>query len=225
MDNTLKKDIEAIVAEIFSQKEEAEKREKTEQALQKSAETIESLTAALEEKNSKETEVASQIADFESKIAQLTSELEAAKKEVEKANLEVAESEKVIEDMKKDKAAEVRMTDLVTAGVALSDKVSQTAKVREMTDEEFATYKTELVEIRKAVEAEMAKAAETAESEEEEEETASEEEEVTTPPANVDPKQAATAALNLEVQPEGNSIISKYAALGKAMAERMKKDK
>jgi hypothetical protein len=47
----LKKDIEAHVAAIFSEKEEAEMRKQTEQALQKAATTIEDLTNALEERN------------------------------------------------------------------------------------------------------------------------------------------------------------------------------
>ena len=60
--------------------------------------------------------------------------------------------------MKKDRAAEVRMADLEDAGVARSDRDSQVTKVREMTDEDFASYKDELVSIREAVVAELEKA-------------------------------------------------------------------
>ena len=57
MNEELKKDVEAAVASIFSQKEEAEQRAETEKALNKSAETITSLTEALEGKNADKTTV------------------------------------------------------------------------------------------------------------------------------------------------------------------------
>jgi hypothetical protein len=249
MNEELKKDVVAMVAEIFSQKEEAEQRAETEKALQKSADTITELTEALEGKNASDEEIATQINDLENKVTDLTSELEAAQKEVEESASKLAESESKIEEMRKDKAAEVRMNELVKAGVALSDKDVQTAKIREMEDEEFGSYKDELVSLRSAVEAELAKTPEEEASEEEtqeEEETAEEnteevnEEEATeeetneeaseeneeeaaeeTPPVNVDPDTAVAAAMNMEVMPSDN-VIAKYAKLGEAMAERMK---
>ena len=245
MNEELKKDVEVMVSEIFSQKEEAEQRAETEKALQKSADTISDLTEALEGKNESDQEVATQINDLESKVTELNSELEAAKNEADETATKLAKSENVIQEMRKDKAAELRMAELVKAGVALSDKDAQTAKVRDMEDEEFGSYKEELVSLRSAVEAELAKvdpvvevaseeetqeedpAPETAEEEEVaneddlEEEEASEGEE--TPPANVDPDTAVAAAMNMEVLPSDN-VLAKYAKLGKAMATRMNND-
>jgi len=246
MNEELKKDVEVMVSEIFSQKEEAEQRAETEKALQKSADTISDLTEALEGKNESDQEVATQINDLESKVTELNSELEAAKNEADETATKLAKSENVIQEMRKDKAAELRMAELVKAGVALSDKDAQTAKVRDMEDEEFGSYKEELVSLRSAVEAELAKvdpdvevaseeetqeedpAPETAEEEEEvaneeesEEEEASEEEE--TLPVNVDPDTAVAAAMNMEVLPSDN-VLAKYAKLGKAMATRMNND-
>jgi len=252
MNEELKKDVVAMVAEIFSQKEEAEQRAETEKALNKSANTITELTDALEAKNADSEEVATQITDLESKIEELTSELEAAKKEVDESASKLAESENKIEEMRKDKAAELRMDELVKAGVALSDKEAQTAKIREMEDEEFGSYKEELVSLRSAVEAELAKVApeeeaseeetqeeeaaeetteeeneeqatEEEESEEASEETEEEETAEETPPVNVDPDTAVAAAMNMEVMPSDN-VVAKYAKLGEAMAERMKTD-
>ena len=243
MNEELKKNVEAAVAEIFSHKEDAEQRAETEKALQKSADTIAQLTEALEGKNAGDEEIATQINDLENKVKELTSELEAAKEKAKESAEKLAESEKVIEDMRKDKAAELRMAELAKEGVALSNKDAQMAKVREMEDEEFASYKEELVSLRSAVKAELAKAApevdtaseeETQEEEvaEEEEEAAEEEEEVAneeeaeeeeTPPANVDPGQAIAAALNMEVMPS-DSTLAKYAKLGEAMAKRMNKE-
>jgi len=244
MNEELKKDVEVMVSEIFSQKEEAEQRAETEKALQKSADTISDLTEALESKNESGQEVATQINDLETKVTELTSELEAAKKEADETATKLAESENVIEEMRKDKAAELRMAELVKAGVALSDKDAQTAKVRDMEDEEFGSYKEELVSLRSAVEAELAKvdpdaevaseeetqeedpAPETAEEEvaneeDPEEEEASEEEE--TLPVQVDPDTAVAAAMNMEVAPS-DSVLAKYAKLGTAMATRMNND-
>lgn len=239
MDDKLKKDVEVLVAEIFSQKEEAKQRERTEDALQKSAEAIADLTTALEERNADAEKANSKIDDQESTIEDLNSELEAAKKEITKSTDKLAETEKTIEEMKKDKAAELRMSELTEAGVALSDKEAQAAKIREMDDESFTSYKEELVSLRKAVEAELAKAGEESASEEEEttpeeeaEEAAEENDEEVpaeeeaeeaaeeTPPANVDPDTAIAGALNLEVMPS-DDILAKYNEMGKAMAKRM----
>ena len=252
MDDKLKRDVEAVVAEIFSQKEEADQRTRTEEALQKSADTITELTEALEGRNTDLQTKADALVELEEKLADLNSELEAAKKEVTEANEKLTEAETTIENMKKDKAAELRMSELTEAGVARSDKEAQTAKVREMDDEEFASYRDELVDLRKAVEAELAKVAEEAEeekaeetpaeetpaesaaeeeeeieeaaSEEDEEssEEASEEEDEETPPANVDPTKAVAAAMNLEVRPS-DDMMAKYLKMGKAMASRMTK--
>jgi len=246
MNEELKKDVEVMVTEIFSQKEEAEQRAETEKALQNSADKILELTETLEGKNDSDQEIATQINDLEAKVTELTSELEAAKKSADESATKLTESENVIEEMRKDKAAELRMAELVKAGVALSDKEAQTTKVRDMEDEEFGSYKEELVSLRSAVEAELAKAkveeeaseeetqeedpaAETAETEEEvaneedpESEEASEEEEET-PPVNVDPDTAVAAAMNMEVQPSDN-VLAKYAKLGAAMATRMNND-
>jgi hypothetical protein len=250
MNEELKKDVEAAVAVIFSQKEEAEQRAATEKALQTSADTITKLTDALEGKNADETEVAVQITDLEAKVETLTSELEAAKKEADETAEKLTASENMIEEMNKDKAAELRMAELVKAGVALSDKDAQTAKIRGMEDEDFASYKEELVSLRSAVEAELAKetpAGEAASEEEtQEEEAAADETEVIkegeeevaaeeneeaaeeneeeaaeeTPPAEIDPDKAVAAAMNMEVMPS-DSVLSKYAKMGEAMAKRM----
>lgn len=234
MDEKLKRDIEAVVAEIFSQNEEAKKIEKTENALNKSAEKISELTTSLEEKNTKEEEMSSELSDLKESVKNLTTELEAAQSEVEQSNEKLADTENKIEEMKRDKAAEIRMDKLVSAGVALSDKEAQTVKVREMDDETFASYKDELISLRKAVEVELTPVVEKKETPEENstkvdpneekspEEEGSEEENIDkTPPANVDPNVAVAAAMNLELQPSDN-VMGKYQKLGKAMADNMK---
>lgn len=216
MNEQLKKDIEAIVAEIFSQKEEAEKKLRTEEALQKAATTITELTEALEAKNVAENEAAVQIASLQETIQDLTSKLEAAKKEIEDMNTKLISAENVINDLYKDKAAEVRMQELVYSGIALSNKEAQFAKVRNMSDEEFAAYKDELLALRKAVEAELSKNLKQP-PEEAKTKTAD------VPPPAVKSTDAVKAALNVEARTD--TLLSKYSELGTALAQRMTKKK
>lgn len=171
MDEKLKKDIEAHVATIFSEKEEAEMRRKTEDALQKAAVTIEDLTNSLEEKTAEADEVESKFSESTDKVSTIESELEAAKEEIENVKTQLSDKESEIEEMKKDRAADVRMDDLGEAGVVHKNeeaKTNQIAKVREMSDDEFAAYKDELISVRQAVMDELAAAEETSEEKSEE---------------------------------------------------------
>jgi multidrug resistance efflux pump len=244
MDDKLRKDVEAVVAKIFSEKEEADIRRKTEEALSKSATTIDELTTELEAKNTEVEELEAKISESEETAKNLQTEQEAAQKEVEEAKTKLEESEKVVEEMQKDKATELRMAELTEAGV-VSDEEAQASKVRDMSDEEFVSYKEELTSLRAAIVAQLEKAEEKEEAEEEaeekeeeaeekeeeaeekeeaeeeaEEKEDAEEEDDVTPPANVDPGQAISAALNMEIFPS-EDVTKKYQDLGKAMASLM----
>lgn len=168
----LKVQVAQVVEDLFNEKEEADIRKRTEAELQKAASSISDLTTALEEKNTEVAELDEKLSEKSAEIEKLNSELEAAREELEKANEKLAESEKTLEDMMKDRAAEQRMVELEDAGVTRSDRESQIAKVREMTDEDFASYKDELVSIREAVVAELKKASEKAEADAKAEEEA-----------------------------------------------------
>lgn len=252
MEDKLKQDVEAIVKLIFSEKEDSDVRKKTEEALHTSATTIDELTGTLEVKNTEVADLEVKISDFEEKTTALESELEAAKTGVETSKAKLEEAEKKIEEMLKDKATEVRMAELEKAGILRKDRETQAAKVREMSDEDFVSYKDELASIREAVLAEMKaaeinkdededskkEAAEAAAAKEAEEKAAAEaasaageggeeggeDGEVDTHPANIDPGQAVSAALNMEVFPS-KDMVSKYTNLGKALAESYTKDK
>jgi septal ring factor EnvC (AmiA/AmiB activator) len=240
IDDKVKKEIEAVVASIFSEKEEEDARTRTEEALSTSASTIEELTNTLESKNAEVSELETKVSETEEKISDLESQLEAAKTETASVTEQLTEANQKMEDMAKDKAADDRMSTLEEAGVARSDRDGQRTKVREMSDEDFASYKDELQSIREAVIAELkatseevkeeAKEEETKEEESEdaseeetdEEEASEEDEEVATPPANIDPGKAIASALNFEVYPS-DDLKKKYGALGDAMAAAFKK--
>ena len=244
MDEKLRKDVEAVVAAIFSEQEEAEIRKQTEEALGKSATTIEELTTALEAKNSEFDELEVKLSESEDKAKDLTTELEAAQEKIEEATKKSDEAEGALEEIKKDRATELRMKELEEAGV-VSDEETQSSKVREMSDEDFASYKGELVSIREAVIAELSKAGETEEEkaarEKQEQEDADKaaaeaaaaeaaaaeeggEEGTETPPANIDPGTAISAALNLEIFPT-KDMKEKYGEMGKAMAKLFDEEK
>lgn len=159
----LKTQVAALVASLFDEKEEAEIRSATEAELGKAASAISDLTSALESKNTEAAEMEEKLTASDARVKELESELEAAKTESETANEKLGEVEKALEDMKKDRAAEVRMAELEDAGVARSDKQDQMAKVRDMSDEDFASYKDELVAIREAIVAELKQSEEKAE--------------------------------------------------------------
>ena len=253
----LRKEVESIVASIFSEKDEADQRLKTEETLNESAKMISDLTSALDSKNEEFSAIDGELNEAKAMVEDLQAQLEAAKAEIEKIQGEKAEVETKLEDMVKDRAAEVRMAELNDEGIAHSNVEAQTSKVRDMSEEDFAAYRDELIAVRDAIKSKLSKVEETAEetvektetaeetvvdeetaSEEEtaeetqeetaseedtdSEETASEDEEVQ--PAKIDPSKAISAALNMEVMVP-KSLRERYANLGKAMAENMKKDK
>lgn len=228
MDDNLRKEIEDVVSKIFSEQEESEQRKQTEDMLTQSAEAIDSLTTSLESKTEEVKTLEASVDEKDKKIEDLNTELEAARKEIEDYTLKLSESEQMVANMQKDMATKERMIELEEASVVTNPETVP-AKVREMTDEEFAAYKDELISLRKAVEVELAKSLEKPEPKKEDEIISKEEvdEEVAsddgTPPANVDTEDAVSAALNLEVS--SNDIKSKYQKLGQAMADSMKKKK
>lgn len=240
-------DVKTIVENIFSEKERAGQIEKTQNALNESAATIDSLTQSLEDTKAALEELQETASkdneEKDSRISELESELEAAQKKSEELEAELASTKESLENMKKDQLAEARMNELKENKVAMTnDLEAQTAKVRELSEEEFASYKDERIALRQAVEKELEEAAaaeaqakaekeaaksnestqagEESSEEEGEEETASEEE--ATPPAEVAPGQAMAAAMNFETKPS-EDMVKRYADMGKAMAKLMTK--
>lgn len=234
-------DIQSIVEDIFAKKERAEQIADTEAALQESANMIDKLNNSLEETQSaltqlKETsteeiettkeEASREISEKETKISELTEELEAAQKKVEETTNELASVKETLENLQKDQLAEARMKELVAAKVNITNEVeAQTAKVREMSDEDFASYKEERIALRKAVEAELAAATEDATDDTDDTETATEDidtDDTETPATDIPVGQALASAMNMETT-VSNDVKTKYRDLGKAMADAMSK--
>jgi len=249
----LEKQVAAVVAELFDKKEETEIRKSTEIELRKAASSISDLTTELETKNGEVADLQSKLTEEETRGQELTSELEVARKDLEVSNEKIGKVETEIQGMKKDRLQETRMGDLEDAGVVNSDKEGQSVKVREMTDEDFASYRSDLVSIREAVIAELAKAGEDAKTDAKAEEDAAKLAEAAKKEADkeVDKEAAKKEDKDLEENSDNKdgevtppakitpgqavmaslnlenrpdaSILAKYADLGKAMADRWTK--
>lgn len=233
MDETLKKDIELLVTKIFSEKEEVNQRQATQEALRDSANVIEDLKKTLE---TKEVEAATaitalnaEIAAKDAEVATLNTKVEAVTKEIseitsvsEIMKQELATATEALDNLKKDRAAEIRVAELIEAKVITSDKVTeQASKVRSMTDEEFATYKQDRIQLREAVIKELGTAAQTPPVQEAVTPVVVAS---TTPPAQIAPGHAIASAMNFETTPS-DDVLSKYAKLGEAMAASLKSEK
>ena len=256
MSDQLSNDVTKIVDDIFKQKEESEMIKETEKALTKSADTINELSESLEAKDQELADSVAEISGLNETILTLEAkikELELAKTtlETEKTGLEnekadiirrAEEAESKIDKMEKDKLAETRFSELKGSGIAATnDKAieDQTSKIREMSDEDFISYKDELVAIREAIVAELKASEHTADSiidqganatgnekDEKGEKEGSEEDEKDAADSEVaiNMMQSVAAALNMEVVPN-KDLVAKYKELGSQMAENIKAQK
>ena len=147
--------VQAEVERVLSSREEAQAREEAESALKEAKATFETLRASLEAKDAK-------IKEYEEALAILdgseTTDAEVA------ANERIVELEKELDEWKqradvaqaaldtlaREETAASRMAELAESGVCLDEEAAeaQYAKVRDMSDEDFASYKSELVALK-----------------------------------------------------------------------------
>jgi len=244
MGDQLSNDVVKIVDDIFKKKEESEMIKATEKALQRSTDTINELTESLEAKdqelNDRESEILGLNENTQTLEARIT-ELEEEKStfdegkaafETEKADIikRAEEAESKIAEMEKDKLTEIRLNELKEAGVAATKIEDQTSKVREMSDEDFSSYKEELVAIREAIIAELKASEEntdtgdtdTGDVDTEDTDTEEDEEDAADSDLTENAMHSIAAALNMEVMPN-KDMMTKYKELGSQMAENIKK--
>jgi chromosome segregation ATPase len=170
----LRADVRNIVEEVLSHDSNEKKREELEKLLLSSKAKLEDAALKIEELTSVAASKDEEIEALESQIKELedTKNSELAEKdktlsekaaELESISTEksekIAELEKELEkfkttlaDIEIERAAEVRFAELKEANVALTEENSasaQLAKIRDMSDEAFASYKEELVALLK----------------------------------------------------------------------------
>jgi chromosome segregation ATPase len=230
MEDKLKDQIEKVVTAIFASKEEDTKRKKTEDALHASADKLSALqleldgivkanqeqaseiTTLLESLKSIQEEKAALEAKFQEELQKAEEAKASVESEFEKLNLEYS-------TLKTEILADKRMVELEKDGVVREQASLQRDRVKNMSDEDFISYKDELVAVKTQVIAALV--AKTEASKTEVVDTGIVVDEVV-PPANVDATQSVQAALNLESTPS-QDLISKYKALGNALAESITK--
>lgn len=147
--------VQAEVERILSSREEAQARKEAESALKEAKETFEILKASLEAKDVKIKEYEEALSNLDGseptsaevsaneKIVTLETELEEWKHRAEVAQA-------ALDTLAREETAAGRMAELAEAGVSLDEEAAeaQYAKVRDMSDEDFASYKSELVALK-----------------------------------------------------------------------------
>jgi len=258
MSDKLIEDVKAIVDDIFKQQEEVAMRKETEEALTQSAEKINELTASLEAKDKELEEVAASVEEFEKTVSELTDkvkELTEEKSSIETEKEELIEKaeklEAELEAIKKDQLAATRFAELKAEKVAAStdDTIKmQLAKLRDMSDDEFAAYKEERIELRNELMKELSDASDQtsgAVSDSDDATNASDSNnsdnssdtsadadgsddsvnanvdgDGVDDSSGIDAMKAVASLLNLNTSPD-DSVVSKYRELGKALAAKL----
>jgi glutamine synthetase type III len=143
--------VQARVEAALSSREDAEARAEAEEALNEAKETFEALKASLEAKDAKLAEYEEALANLdvstptEAEVAanEKLVELEAA---LQEANDRASVAQAALDTIAREETAASRMAELEEAGVTLDEESAeaQYAKIREMSDGEFQSYKSEL---------------------------------------------------------------------------------
>lgn len=144
-------------SEVMAQENEAKMRAKLEELFRetleekaaaeaekdKSVEDNTKLTEDLENLKTEKEELATQKSELEAKADELQTKLDDADKKIE-------ELEGAVEKMKQEAAVKARVAELEEAGLLAGSKLSdkRLARIKSMDDEEFAEYKSELVELK-----------------------------------------------------------------------------
>jgi len=143
--------VQARVEAALSSREDAEARAEAEEALKEAKETFEALKASLEAKDAKVAEYEEALSNLdvstptEAEVAanEKLVEIEAA---LEEANDRALVAQAALDTIAREETAASRMAELDEAGVTLDEESAeaQYAKIRDMSDEEFQSYKSEL---------------------------------------------------------------------------------
>jgi len=147
--------VQAEVERLLSSREEAQARVEAESALKEAKETFETLRASIEAKDAKIKEYEEALANLDSSEA-TDSEVAAndkiveLEKELEEAQHRAEVAQAALDTLAREETAASRMAELAESGVSLDEEAAeaQYSKVRDMSDEDFASYKSELVALK-----------------------------------------------------------------------------
>lgn len=155
----IKADANSKVAEVLAQKDQAQMQAKLTELFNdvlielaeaksdkdKSVEDNTRLSEDLEVLKSERDELAKEKAELEAKAEEL-------QKKLDDADKKITDLEGSIQSMKQEAALQARVTELEEAGLISGGKVGdkQRTRIKSMSDEEFAEYKSELLELKAA---------------------------------------------------------------------------
>ena len=225
-----KKDFVDTIREVFkdmvAEQEQDVRLAKAEEVLKTAEATISNLTDTISKRDEEIATAADEsnslkarVEELEAKARELEEQLTKATEDNEGLTARAEASEKELAGIAAERRLEVRIAELSEAKVAQAGEKleEQKAKIRDMQDEEFASYKEELTSFRALLEEQLRE--ETASTSEE---TA--EETVEVAPAKISEstkEEAAVAALNVEG--DAPTKEDQYLDMGKAMAARIAK--
>jgi hypothetical protein len=145
----------AQVEEALSSRDEEKARLEAEEALREAKETFETLRASLEAKDVKIREYEEALANLDStdpSVAEISANerIVVLESQVEELAHRTNVAEAALDTIAREETAAGRMSELHESGVALDEDAAeiQYAKVREMSDTEFASYRSELVALK-----------------------------------------------------------------------------
>lgn len=220
----VREEVHKAIEKFEKEKESAEKQKLAEDMISKAKDTINSLSEELEAKKAELADLEDNRAEFEKKFQELNEEVENLKAELDKAVEATKEQETRAEaaenklaEITKDRTLDARVAELEEAKVLKTgDKLeSQKAKVREMTDEEFASYKEDLVELRsemeEAVRTEMAA----------DKDSGDDEADVDVAPPTISKDNKEAASIDVE---DNNSAGDMWAKFGASLAKKMQNE-
>jgi len=149
------------VAEVLSQEDLAAQKAKIEELFVEMETDMAELKVAKEaatEGNDKLSQVVedlkSEKKELEATVKTLNDEKDTLQKQLDESAKKLADIESKVTDMEKEAASQKRIKELEEAGVFSGEK--QISRVKNMDDEEFASYKEELLELRRSWEAKTA---------------------------------------------------------------------
>lgn len=219
MDDKFKVDIREAVNEIMAAKEDADRVNTIEALLNDSQKTITDLTEVITNKESELAASAEEVTNLKAKVE----ELETKAQEFQGMLAESQDGAKVLEErasaaegelasIAADRALAGRMAELEEAKVVLSGdkRTAQEERVRNMSEEEFASYKEERTELRAQLEAELKEAASATDSD---------------AAGDSADDVAAAAAVTLNVENASASVQNKYLNFAETLAASMREAK
>lgn len=160
----LKGGIREAFREALAEKEEENRLSKVEELLGQAEDTINGLADVVTQKEGELASVSEErdslaalVEELKTKAVELEAQIVESSKKTEELEERASLVEKQLADIEAEKKLTGRMAELVEAKIALSDerREAQSARVREMSDEEFVSYKEERVELRSDLETQL----------------------------------------------------------------------